>query len=218
MVICVWGFSGGSAVKNSPAGDTGSIAGKVPWSRAWQPTLVFLLGDSHGQRSLAGYSRWGHRKSRHNLATRKQQSVLYCSYLRCQSASGSDCPWGPSSWSHPLGHLPKVRHPGPGLCLRAWKPKALAPLGSGLRTQETGPKVHLSIKHELEGMRLLPRPMYRSREREDLPRFRCPLPTAAWILCPENPIKGIKIQVIIHFPYNNCVLIFCSNAHRFSRA
>ena len=115
MVICVWGFSGGSAVKNSPAGDTGSIAGKVPWSRAWQPTLVFLLGDSHGQRSLAGYSRWGHRKSRHNLATRKQQSVLYCSYLRCQSASGSDCPWGPSSWSHPLGHLPKVRHPGPGL-------------------------------------------------------------------------------------------------------
>ena len=31
------------------------------------PTTVFLLGKSHGQRSLAGYSAWGHRV-RHNLA------------------------------------------------------------------------------------------------------------------------------------------------------
>ena len=30
--------------------------GKVPWRRAWQPTPVFLPGESHGQRSLAGYS------------------------------------------------------------------------------------------------------------------------------------------------------------------
>ena len=29
---------------------------KIPWRRTWQPTPVFLLGDSHGQRSLAGYS------------------------------------------------------------------------------------------------------------------------------------------------------------------
>ena len=33
--------------------------GKIPWRRAWQPTPVFLPGESHGQRSLAGYSRWG---------------------------------------------------------------------------------------------------------------------------------------------------------------
>ena len=33
--------------------------GKVPWRRAWQPTPVFLLGESHGQRSLAGYSPQG---------------------------------------------------------------------------------------------------------------------------------------------------------------
>ena len=26
--------------------------GKIPWRRAWQPTPVFLLGESHGQRSL----------------------------------------------------------------------------------------------------------------------------------------------------------------------
>ena len=29
--------------------------GKMPWKRKWQPTPVFLPGESHGQRSLAGY-------------------------------------------------------------------------------------------------------------------------------------------------------------------
>ena len=32
---------------------------KIPWKRAWQPTPVFLLGESHGQRSLVGCSPWG---------------------------------------------------------------------------------------------------------------------------------------------------------------
>ena len=32
---------------------------KIPWRRAWQPTPVFLPGESNGQRSLAGYSPWG---------------------------------------------------------------------------------------------------------------------------------------------------------------
>ena len=32
--------------------------GKIPWRRAWQPTPVFLPGESHGQRSLARYSPW----------------------------------------------------------------------------------------------------------------------------------------------------------------
>ena len=36
-------------------------AGKIPWRRAWPPTPVFLTGEFHGQRSLAGYSPWGHR-------------------------------------------------------------------------------------------------------------------------------------------------------------
>ena len=31
----------------------------IPWRRIWQPTLVFLPGESHGPRSLAGYSLWG---------------------------------------------------------------------------------------------------------------------------------------------------------------
>ena len=32
---------------------------KIPWRREWQPTLAVLLGESHGQRSLEGYSPWG---------------------------------------------------------------------------------------------------------------------------------------------------------------
>ena len=31
-------------------------ARKIPWRRTWQPTPVFLPEESHGQRSLAGYS------------------------------------------------------------------------------------------------------------------------------------------------------------------
>ena len=32
---------------------------KILWRRAGQPTPVFLLGESHAQRNLAGYSPWG---------------------------------------------------------------------------------------------------------------------------------------------------------------
>ena len=32
----------------------------IPRRRLWQPTPVFLPGESHGQRSLEGYGPWGH--------------------------------------------------------------------------------------------------------------------------------------------------------------
>ena len=35
---------------------------RYPWRRAWLPTPVFLPGESHGERSLAGYSPWGHKE------------------------------------------------------------------------------------------------------------------------------------------------------------
>ena len=35
---------------------------KILWRREWQPTPVFLPGKFHGQRSLAGYSPWGHKE------------------------------------------------------------------------------------------------------------------------------------------------------------
>ena len=61
-----WGFPGGSVGEESACnvGDLGSIPGSDPWvskipqSRKWQPTLIFLLGEFHGQRSLLGYSPW----------------------------------------------------------------------------------------------------------------------------------------------------------------
>ena len=37
--------------------------GKSLCSKKWQPTPVFLPGESHGQRSLVGYSPWGHTES-----------------------------------------------------------------------------------------------------------------------------------------------------------
>ena len=35
----------------------------MPWRRTWQPVPVFLPGESHGQRGLAGYSPWVHKES-----------------------------------------------------------------------------------------------------------------------------------------------------------
>ena len=41
-------------VKNLPA------VWEMPWRRLWLPSPGFLPGKCHGQRSLAGYSPWGH--------------------------------------------------------------------------------------------------------------------------------------------------------------
>ena len=57
-------------VKNPPA-NAGNArdakfdlwVGKILWSRKWQPTPVFLPGETHGQRSLVGYSPWGREES-----------------------------------------------------------------------------------------------------------------------------------------------------------
>ena len=35
---------------------------KIPWRREWLPTPIFWPGESHDQRSLAGYSLWGHKE------------------------------------------------------------------------------------------------------------------------------------------------------------
>ena len=56
------------AVKNpsADAGDAGSLdpwVGKIPRRRKWPPIPVFLPGESHGQRSLAGHNPGGHKES-----------------------------------------------------------------------------------------------------------------------------------------------------------
>ena len=66
--ICCFTYIGlpwwcGSKESTCTAGDAGSIPGKIPWSRKWQPTPVLLPQKSRGQRSLVGYSPWGHKES-----------------------------------------------------------------------------------------------------------------------------------------------------------
>ena len=63
--------------------------GRTPWRRKQQPTLVFLPGESQGQRSLMGYSPWIQR-FRHNLATKTthtiwKASVLLMTWLVCKA-------------------------------------------------------------------------------------------------------------------------------------
>ena len=49
------------AIKNLPVNaetqemGVKSLGGKIPWRKAWQPSPIFLSGESHGQRSLAVY-------------------------------------------------------------------------------------------------------------------------------------------------------------------
>ena len=58
-----WGYSDGLAGKRTHLQCMRQMrcgfdpwVGKTPWRKKWQSTPVFLLGKSHGQRSLAGYS------------------------------------------------------------------------------------------------------------------------------------------------------------------
>ena len=41
--------------------------GKIPWKKKWQSTPVLLPGKSHGHRTLAGYSPWGHERVGYDL-------------------------------------------------------------------------------------------------------------------------------------------------------
>ena len=61
---------------------------KIPWRRKWQPTSVFLPGEFHGQRSLAGYNSWGC-KSRTGLMCKRE-------------VSGNS--YSPRHWSWSWGH------------------------------------------------------------------------------------------------------------------
>ena len=80
-----------------------SWVGKIPWRRTWQPTPVLLPGESHGQRSLEGYSPWG-RKSGTRLSdqahsTHTEQHVAFFSLnhsRRKLKEAKRSCPW---SWA-----------------------------------------------------------------------------------------------------------------------
>ena len=67
--------------------------GKIPWRRKWQPTPVFLPEKSHGGRSLAGYSPWGHKES--DMTERLSAHI----WLNCLSPNW----WVDSHWEFPRG-------------------------------------------------------------------------------------------------------------------
>ena len=54
-----------------------SLSGKIPERMEWQPTAVFLPGESHGRRNLVGYSPWGHKEPLHFL--------LLCNSMHCST-------------------------------------------------------------------------------------------------------------------------------------
>ena len=68
-IMIIGAFQVAIMVKNLPANakdirdQVRSLGPKIPWRRAWQPTPVFLPEESHGQRSLEGYSPQGHKES-----------------------------------------------------------------------------------------------------------------------------------------------------------
>ena len=61
--LVILGFPGGSDGKDGKWGRPrfDPWVGKIPWRRKWQPTPVFLPGELHGQRRMAGYGPWGHK-------------------------------------------------------------------------------------------------------------------------------------------------------------
>ena len=79
LSLCL-GFPGGSPVKNLPAMQetwVPSLGWEAPLGRGWQPTPVFLPGESHGQRSLAGYSPQRHKGS---AATEHSTALVFIAH------------------------------------------------------------------------------------------------------------------------------------------
>ena len=56
---------------------------KISWKREWRPVSVFLSGEFHGQRSLAGYSPWSCKKS----GTTEQLTLTFNTGLDIQEAA-----------------------------------------------------------------------------------------------------------------------------------
>ena len=77
-----------------------SLVWKVPWRRALQSTPVFLPGKVQGQRSLVGYSSWGHKESdtteRLSTLIRKpfqwSTGLLHLNFTRNLSQAGKGFP------------------------------------------------------------------------------------------------------------------------------
>ena len=83
--------------------------GKIPWRKEWQPTPVFSPGEFNGQRSLVGYSLWGHKESQRDghdwISAVQQHKSALCVHMSPLSWTSYCLPCSPT----PLGH-----HRAPG--------------------------------------------------------------------------------------------------------
>ena len=100
--VTLSGFPGGSVVKKPPAnaGDTGLIPGlgRPPRGGHGDPILSFLPGKSHGERSLAGSSPWGH-KEQDMTSWLNNYNMMLCSTRKLRLAGDrSRMAW--VSWRH----------------------------------------------------------------------------------------------------------------------
>ena len=94
---CSLGFPGGSLVKALPAMRScrrhkfDPWVGKISWRRTWKPTPLFLPGESHGQRSLAGNSPWGHKEWLKWLNMHAHIPITYHTATMLQYKEGKIC-------------------------------------------------------------------------------------------------------------------------------
>ena len=98
VTLCIMSyFPGVSEVIASAwdVGDPGSIpgSGRFPWKRKWQPTPVFLPEESHGGRSLVGYSPQGRKESD---TTERLHFHFHC--IRKFSEGAFICMFSGSTW------------------------------------------------------------------------------------------------------------------------
>ena len=73
---------------------------RFPWRRAWEPTPVFLPAESHGQRSLTGYSPWGHKESD---ATEETENACMYEYVRFEKSLCLDFCLNFRNWPEEFG-------------------------------------------------------------------------------------------------------------------
>ena len=71
-----WWLSGKKATCQCRRHRSNPWVRKIPWRKKWQHTPVFLTGESHEQRSLAGYSPWESQRVGHDWVTEQQPQLL----------------------------------------------------------------------------------------------------------------------------------------------
>ena len=124
--------------------------GRSPWRREWQPTPLFLSGEFHGQRSLAGYTPWGNKESdttERLTHTKKGGIVSHFSVRNIKfSEKGSNGPSqvGAKTNVQPLSLLPRFllqRKSTPPFRCRPGRGTGLKHLGMGQNVLEPEPPV-----------------------------------------------------------------------------